>query len=499
MDTTAFRKPAALLKAAILLSWLALFGLLLKRDVFIGSVDPREAVALLQAEQEEYQSIYFQGKKIGFVVNSYHPNEDRTLAIEQRARMVLNVAGDNHPVDLHLKALLNDDGRMRDFSFSFKSPFYRMQAEGRTLGNRIAFSLSTGATTIKDSLELTAPPMLSTSRRAYLLKDGLAVGDKLRIPWFDPLSLTGKDAVIEYRGKERILIDGRVQNLHHFVEDFSGARINSWLDNSGDVLKEESPAGFVFLKEAKFRALAESENAPELLSTVSAKMVGRMPRLEGRKTMHYRLSFPDDGLFQLNSGRQRYRAGLLEIDLESLADFNRTDRPPASVNATDLAATSSVQADHPKIRATAAEIVAGKTDEIAKVRALAGYVFSRLEKRPVLGLPDALTTLDSGRGDCNEHAVLFAALARATGIPCRIAAGVLFMREAFYYHAWNEVLINGRWLSVDTTTNQLPADLGHIKFIEGETKEQIRIGGLLGQLTIEPLTADSQPDKDNRL
>lgn len=498
MNTTAFRQPAALIKVAILLIWFVLFGLLLKRDIFIGTVDPREADALLQAEREEYQGIYFQEKKIGYVANIYHPNEDRTLAVEQRAHMVLNVAGSDHAIDLQLKALLSDDGRMQDFTFSFKSPFYRMQADGRTSGNKIAFKLSTGTTTIEDSLELSAPPMLSTSRRAYLLKKDLSVGEKIRIPWFDPMSLTGKDAVIEYRGKERILIHGRVQNLHHFVEEFSGARINSWLDESGDVLKEESPAGFVFLKEAKFKALAESEGAPELLSAVSAKMIGRMPRLETLKKMRYRLHFPDNGLFQLNSGRQTYTAGLLEIDLESLPDFSSSAHQPYPANTADLAATASVQADHPKIRATAAENVAGKTSELDKVRALAGYVFSHLEKRPVLGLPDALTTLDSGRGDCNEHAVLFAALARAAGIPCRIAAGVVFMKEAFYYHAWNEVSINGRWLSIDTTTNQLPADLSHIKFIEGEIKEQMRIGALLGQLTIEPLAANSQPEGNSK-
>jgi transglutaminase-like putative cysteine protease len=68
-----------------------------------------------------------------------------------------------------------------------------------------------------------------------------------------------------------------------------------------------------------------------------------------------------------------------------------------------------------------------------------------------------------------------------------MVAGVMFFKEAFYYHAWNEVCIDGQWLSLDTTINQLPADLSHIKFIEGGIKEQMRIGALLGQLSIEPL------------
>jgi transglutaminase-like putative cysteine protease len=91
-------------------------------------------------------------------------------------------------------------------------------------------------------------------------------------------------------------------------------------------------------------------------------------------------------------------------------------------------------------------------------------------------------------GDCNEHASLFTALSRASGIPAKIAAGVVYHKGAFYYHAWNEVCLSGTWVSLDTTTDQFPADLSHIKFVEGELREQVQIGSLLGTLEIEPLT-----------
>ena len=82
---------------------------------------------------------------------------------------------------------------------------------------------------------------------------------------------------------------------------------------------------------------------------------------------------------------------------------------------------------------------------------------------------------------------MFAAIARAAGIPTKIAAGVVYHKEAFYYHAWNEVCLSDTWISIDTTTNQIPADLSHIKFVEGGLEEQVKIGSLLGTLQIEPL------------
>jgi transglutaminase-like putative cysteine protease len=114
-----------------------------------------------------------------------------------------------------------------------------------------------------------------------------------------------------------------------------------------------------------------------------------------------------------------------------------------------------------------------------------------LEKKPVLSIPDALSTLRTKVGDCNEHAALFAALARSVSIPARVVAGVTYHEGMFYYHAWNEVCLAGKWISLDATKNQFPADLSHIKFVQGETNEQIKIGALLGKLKIEVLGENS--------
>ncbi|NOQ46707.1 MAG: hypothetical protein GQ559_08570 [Desulfobulbaceae bacterium] len=45
--------------------------------------------------------------------------------------------------------------------------------------------------------------------------------------------------------------------------------------------------------------------------------------------------------------------------------------------------------------------------------------------------------------------------------------------------------MNEQWISMDTTVNQLPADLLHIRFARGDLEQQIKIGALLGKLKIE--------------
>ena len=162
-----------------------------------------------------------------------------------------------------------------------------------------------------------------------------------------------------------------------------------------------------------------------------------------------------------------------------------------SGNDKELISTPYIQSDSPYIIRQAESIVNNATNDLEKVRALTQWVYKNLDKKPVLSIPDAVSTLRSKVGDCNEHAALFAALSRSVSIPTRVVAGVTYHEGTFYYHAWNEVCLDGKWISLDTTKNQFPADLTHIKFVQGETNEQIKIGALLGKLKIEVLGESS--------
>jgi hypothetical protein len=477
-------------KCAVFIIWLILFSLLLQRDYFIKPLDSREAIALERDARTEFQGIYFKNSKIGYVETQYLPG-DETIQIEQKAFMRLNISGDTHPIDLRLSATLNQDNTLKLFDFDFSSLFYQMKAHGLVEGSRVSFTLDTGNSTIQDHLELKSPPLLSTSRRYYLLHEGIKEGDKIRIPWFDPVSLSSKTSTIEYRGKEQILIHDRVYLLHRFIEHFSGTRVNSWLDDTGNVIKEESPAGFVFIQEPEFKAKALDNVSTDLLSSVAVKITGSMPdNLTELSAMRYLVKLPPDSNFNMNSGRQTFSQDILTLTKESIPESDRETRSSCTGIESELESSPYIQADAAEIIEQSNSITSALTSDIEKAEALATWVYRELDKRPVLGIPDALTTLKNRFGDCNEHASLFAALARAAKIPAKIAAGVVFHKGAFYYHAWNEVCISGDWLSLDTTTAQFPADLSHIKFVEGELREQVQIGSLLGTLEIEPLTRE---------
>jgi hypothetical protein len=470
------------IRIVFIIIWVILFGALLKRDYFIKSIDIKEEQVIKRGREESFAGIYFQRERIGFVKNRLSESGSDEYVLHQDAFLYLNILNESHPVNMRVRATLTRDMLLKDFVFHFTSPFYKMDAEGSVEGKVVKFSLTTGKETISDTIRLQKQPFLSTNRRSYLLKQGLQPGDKLKIPYFDPISLSGKDTVMEYKGQKKILVNKRVYNLHHFVETFSGIKINSWLDDEGKVVKEESPAGFVFIAEPEFKAKDLKVKGKEILSSVSIPVSGGSLDLSGRTSIRYKLTLPEETHFDLDKDRQSLEGNILTLKLESLPGPNAAacDGFPE-----ELASTPYIQARNKRVTDLAQAEAGEETNDLSRVKVLAEWVFENIEKRPVLGIPNALTTLNTKMGDCNEHAALFAALARNAGVPTRVASGVTFFEGAFYYHAWNEVCLDNNWYSVDTTKNQFPADLSHIKFVEGETDKQVRIAALLGKLKIE--------------
>ena len=117
------------------------------------------------------------------------------------------------------------------------------------------------------------------------------------------------------------------------------------------------------------------------------------------------------------------------------------------------------------------------------------WVRVNVKDRITFGVPSALQVLQSRTGDCNEHTQLFVALARAIGLPARIAAGLAYLDGKFYYHAWPEILL-GDWVAVDPTFGQFPADAAHIRFVVGGLGRQTELLRLMGNLKIDVLAVN---------
>jgi len=112
-----------------------------------------------------------------------------------------------------------------------------------------------------------------------------------------------------------------------------------------------------------------------------------------------------------------------------------------------------IQSDHPVIVKAAQKIVTGR-NETEKARSIYEWVSGHLkDTRDVRSNLGAVCAYLTGRGDCTESAVLFAALARASGIPSRVCSGFLLNGRAILtpaqHHNWAEFHDGKRWRLAD--------------------------------------------------
>jgi len=268
-----------------------------------------------------------------------------------------------------------------------------------------------------------------------------------------------------------------------------------WLDDKGEVLREESSlAGvpFVSVRQEKsaLDEMGRIEESPDLL--VSSRVVVDREILYPRRVKRLRFKIIPVGLDKIPTH-----------GLEIISSFGKaveawsSAEPKAETLSTEqteeyLTSTLSMPTGDEKIIATSRRLTNGSDGTRANARSLATWVCRSMKKEPTLSFPNAADVIRNLRGDCNEHAVLYGALARAAGIPTKVCAGLIYLDGFFYYHAWNEVYLDGYWHSVDTTLPQKSEDLSfvdgtHIKLAEGELEQQVALLSLIGHLQIDIL------------
>ena len=192
---------------------------------------------------------------------------------------------------------------------------------------------------------------------------------------------------------------------------------------------------------------------------------------------------------RLTDGRQRVSGDTLTVQRETTAALTARYTLPAGDSGTVAAFLRPeplIPSDHRRVVARARRIVGNERDPARAARLISEWVHEHLDRHATATLPSALKVLQERRGDCNEHTLLYVALARAAGLPARTAAGLLYLNGRFYYHAWPEVYL-ADWVAVDPTLGQFPADAAHLRFSTGALARQAELLPLIGGLKLEVL------------
>ena len=443
------------------------------------------------AQDDAWMGIYMRGEKIGYSHERVTPTAGG-YRFEETSVLRLSVMGQVQTVRVVIDASTAADFAVRSFTLALDSGLGVIDVRGAVDDRTLLLRMGAGEDATEQRIALTGPVYLPSSARALVRGDTLAPGRTLTLRVFDPSALQDQPMEMQVLERAPLTTEGATVDAWKVRETYRGMETTVWLDDTGHTLREEGPMDMVVRREDATRALSGwSDGAFDLMDAIAVRVEQpiadprHLARLDARLGGLGATTVPADG-------RQSFRDGVVRVVREPDAAAATYTLPYAGAEwRGELVATPFLQVDHPRIRATAREIVGDETDPRHAAERLRTWVYDGLEKRPLASLPNALQVLDLRAGDCNEHAVLFAALARAVGLPARVVAGIVYADGAFLYHAWDEVWIGSGWLSVDPAFNQTPADATHVKLIEGGPEAHAALVAVIGKLSVEVLPAST--------
>ena len=514
------KNPRVVLGGLILLLWAGGLGFLVRREYFRPSTERLADAALRVSPGAVYYAVMQGNRQIGFASSSID-TATSTISVDDYLVADLPVGGRVHRASAHTHVVLTRALRTKAFAVTFEGDAAPIVARGRVVDDSsLVLMVSTGNDAPVDTqhIKLSGPILLPTLLPlAIALGQEPGVGKKLTFPVFDPIGMTPRQVSLQIAAESTFVVDDsssldkstnrwigvQPDTLRAFrvVTDTGAgaAGFSGWIDEQGRVV-ETSQLGFVLhrlpyevafenwrLAGGKTAAAPSVTQDRDILETTA---IGANRRLDANVTsLRVTLGNAELHGFDLSSPRQYLHGDTLTVAREpataleaaySLPDGGRRLMPDLTM------AEPLVQSNHPEIVQLARRLARGQRDPRVVAERINQWVYDSLTKRITFGIPSALQVLRARAGDCNEHAQLFVALARAAGIPARVDAGLAYIDGKFYYHAWPEIFLRD-WVSVDPTFGEFPADAAHLRFTIGGLGRQAEMIRLMGRLKIDVL------------
>jgi len=492
------RKPRRLIPTTITIFWVVMVALFIYREGWLAPSTPPPEARRGFEPQDQWMGIFLEGgQRVGrlhWTTAAAEKGGRPGFRLSVEADLETSLFGMEAGMKIDGKAWTSADGALSNFDFSLHSGGHTMGVEGAVENKRLRGALKTGGEVLP--LDFPMESNLLSGSGVGMPGSGLPVlkaGETTTIDAFDPVAMKMGKATVARVGEENISIEGVPVLASVYSTTVGGMTSKAWIGPNEEVLQATTPFGFTLRKIAPETAdtPVPAGGGGDMIQSLAVVPKGKAVFVDATRLV-VRISgvdvdtIPSDPPWQVREGDLvtiLQPAPLATAVVSEPADFD-----PAP----HLASDAFVTAKHPEVLRKAQEIVGTETDPWKKALLIHTWLYESIDKVPVLSVPNALDVLRNKTGDCNEHAVLFAALARASDIPTRIAIGLVYSDtlEGFGYHAWPEVHVGGAWYPMDPTLGQVAADATHIKLLNGSIEAWVRLAAYIGQIELEVVSIE---------
>jgi hypothetical protein len=447
-------------------------------------------------DREYWSAVVFNGEKIGFSHLAIGAAEAPGLfELRSDAAFVLRFLGFDKRVNLKAYDLVRPDLELVAFRYEYVIDGNALTLEGKRSGDTLAVTIRQAGSIVEQTVEARRPVYPVAAAVLYPSVRGLAPGREFRYAVYSGelqrLSEISQRIVAYERST---LFEGEAFRVETAME---GYRVETWISPRGAPLLEIGMNGVLISgleDEARARSYltAASLNKSEALIEFALARPAQ-PIVAPRKVTAMRIALAGATRAAPSGGSQRCESDNGETICTVRAGAMAAEgQSSATAAPRDLASTFTVPTRDPAIAATAREIVGDARDPREQVGLLVSWIGENVRVSPA-DVFTALDVLQKREAECQGHAYLYAALARAAGIPTRVVNGIVYSEEfaGFLYHTWVESLIDGRWLAIDPTFGEVPADATHVKLVEGETLAELTpLVDWIGRLQVRVLAVE---------
>lgn len=471
---------------------------------------------------DEWFVVMLQGKKCGHVHGTTTRVGDE---IHTRSRMRIQIARGPAKVRLEFDQRYREslDGLPLAFHHTMNMGQIPVTQTGTIADGRLRLVNEQAGS--KKILEYDFDPQIKFAWGQLLeqRKRGVKTGTTFTVKTYEPsIRQNGPvEMTFEFHDKEPVDVLGKRRELTRVTMTLQ-TRVpittQSWVDDQANPVVMTIDMGvmqFKMLLATREQALGKSE-APELLIDTFVHTDQRIGG-QARKVV-LRLALPAEGRNVLPPIPETEMQKVRRVsDHEAVLTIQRLDWDSIRrVTDHDVADDASIKrylesstvcdVEDRRIQRRARRAVRSSVTPADKADALRRFVTEFVRHKSLdIGFATASEVVRNQRGDCTEHSVLLAALARASGLPARGVSGIIQIPPgpmspkkgaAFGYHMWTQVYIGNRWIDIDAAMRQTDCDPTHIALAlmplndEGMLDSIMSLMPLLGRLRIEVVSVE---------
>ncbi|HWP31726.1 MAG TPA: transglutaminase-like domain-containing protein [Fimbriimonadales bacterium] len=442
---------------------------------------------MLALSDTEYIGVFLQDQRIGAIIATTRPTSDGRYSVVT-TKFGARLLGQEAILEVVSESWSDSTGRLTKQNVRMESAGRKSQIKALYGKDKITVTRESEGERFTKTIEVPQDGSLVDDPVVTLLQKGKPEArTKAVIYVLDPTMLSLVRNEVEWKGEKEITFGGQERKALWLQIKDPRFTSDMFLDPKGELIYATSVFGMQLRPISREEALGTNQYIPSIDLATASSVRPDKPLIEPDKILKLTLRLEGADLPLLSSSSHQTvkrdsngilltihpyygsekSAGTLATVKKEFTEYTRAE-PQMPVNS-------------PAIKKLAKQIIGKETNAFKAALLINKYVHKIMKPNASIAvMRNAEEILKTKEGVCRDYAVLAATLMRSIGIPARLATGLVYWNDGFYYHMWVEAYTGTGWHAFDPTQGKERISATYIKLASGNPDKAMEVYTLDG-------------------